>query len=127
MEDLQRWLSIEHEAVWLYGLIGGRFEDDRDVAEASWEHHRDARDHLNATIRAAGEVPVGPALTYGDRAGTAREAKRAARDVERRVSETCVAIAADAEHRRLALTSLRRSARASIRWGARPQAFPGLS
>jgi hypothetical protein len=125
-ENLQRWLAIEHEAMWLYGLIGGRFEAVREPARIAWQDHRDVRDQLNERIRAAGETPVGPALGYGRPVTTQRRARKAAQDVEQRIAQACVPVVASASDRRLAVLGLRAAARHRVTWGGRPQAFPGL-
>ena len=48
LESLQAWLAIEHEAVWVYGVIGGRRDDLSDEAKDAWNRHRDTRDKLEA-------------------------------------------------------------------------------
>lgn len=129
-EHLRRWLALEHEAVWLYGLIGGRFDDLRGLAESAWQHHRAGRDHLSMTIRTAGATPVGPAMSYARPVTTEAEARAAARDVELRVAAAALAaLAASARRadRRFAISRTRAAARAAISWGAEPQAFPGLA
>jgi hypothetical protein len=124
--DLQRWLALEHEAVWLYGLIGGRFDVLRDQSKDSWDDHRAARDHLTELVRSGGHQPVGPAMSYGPPIRTVKGARAAARDIEQRIAETCVAVAAARPPRRFAVSRLRAGARAATIWGAQPEAFPGL-
>lgn len=129
IEELQRWLALEHEAVWQYGLIGGRFDDLRDRAEAAWREHRAARDHLSETISSAGPRPVGPAMSYGAPAPTAAQARAVARDVEQRVAAAALAAlgaSAERSERRFAVARIRAAAQAAITWGDRPRAFPGL-
>jgi len=124
---LQAWLALEHEAIWLYGVIGGRVNDlDQDAAK-SWGLHRNTRDRLIAVISAAGGDPVAPSMGYEpihiDSAGAAR---RAAQSVENRIANACVGLLASDTDRVRALTGLQSSARAAIAWGAEPEAFPGL-
>lgn len=129
MEELQHWLALEHEAVWQYGLIGGRFDDLRDHAEAAWQEHRAARDHLSEVISSGGQRPVGPAMSYGAPYPTAAQARAAARDLEQRVAAAALAaLPASAERsgRRFAVSRVRAAARAAITWGDQAQAFPGL-
>jgi len=124
---LQAWLALEHEAVWLYGVIGGRVNDLDEPAGRSWDRHRGVRDRLVAVIRAADEVPVPPSMGYEpthiDSAGPAH---RAAQSVENRIANACMATLASDADRARALKGLISSARAAVAWGAKPEAFPGL-
>ncbi|HUP99186.1 MAG TPA: DUF4439 domain-containing protein [Aeromicrobium sp.] len=127
VESLQAWLAVEHEAVWLYGVIGGRVDELTDAARDAWNRHRDNRDQLEAWIRAAGGEPVGPHMGYTPAAiDSARTARRAAQAVEAKVSAAAVGNLADSRHRAVAVTALRRAARAATEWGAAASAFPGL-
>lgn len=126
IEELQRWLALEHEAVWLYGLIGGRFDDLRDGAATSWNEHRATRDRLTELIRRHGESPVGPALSYGTPIAIRGRARAAARALEQRIATASLVLTADASLRRFAVARLRTAARSAVTWGARPHAFPGL-
>lgn len=129
IEELQRWLAIEHEAVWQYGLIGGRFDDLRDHAEEAWREHRAVRDHLSEVISSHGQRPVGPAMSYSAPASTVAQARAAARDVEQRVAAAALAAlpaSAERSERRFAVARLRAAARAAITWGDQARAFPGL-
>lgn len=127
IDDLQGWLALEHEAVWLYGLIGGRFESLREPARDSWDAHRDTRDRLAELVKAGGGTPVGPAMGYGKPAASPAAARAAARNVEHRIAQVCVTVAGARMRRRFAVTKLREAARAAVAWGAKPEAFPGLS
>ena len=126
-ESWQAWLSVEHKAVWLYGLIGGRVDDLTDAARDEWNRHRDTRDRLTAQIRAAGAEPVGPHLSYREPAiDSAADARRAAQTVEAEVEIAALACIGDAAHRPDVVAALRAAARAAAIWGASPNAFPGL-
>jgi hypothetical protein len=127
IDDLQGWLALEHEAVWLYGLIGGRFESLREHARDSWDAHRDTRDRLAELVKAGGGTPVGPAMGYGKPAASPAEARAAAQGIEHRIAQASVTVAGARRHRRFAVAKLRESARAAVAWGAQPEAFPGLS
>lgn len=126
IDDLQRWLALEHEAVWLYGLIGGRHGELRDGAHDSWDDHRTARDRLIELIRHAGARPVGPALSYGGPTRTKATARGEAQDVEERIAAAAITVVGHPSHREYAVARLRAAARAAVRWGGKPQAFPGL-
>jgi hypothetical protein len=128
LESWQTWLAIEHEAVWLYGLIGGRIDDLADAARRAWNRHRDTRDWLTASIRAADAEPDGPLLSYPEAAvDTVADARREAQTIEAKVEIAALACISDAAHRPDIVAALRAAARAAANWGARPTAFPGLS
>ena len=127
IQFLQDWLALEHEAVWLYGVIGGRIDDLTDAARRSWDQHRATRDRLAMTIETAGGTPVGPALGYEPiHIDSADAGRRAAQSIEQRISAACVATLASPPDKKLALRGLQTSAVAATRWGADPQSFPGL-
>lgn len=130
LDDLQAWLALEHEAVWLYGVIGARVGGLADPARRSLDAHRVVRDRLRGRVDEVSGQPTGPALTYGDgRIDTRRQARTAARDVEERITAACVTLAGsvqDDDGRRFAISGLRRAALAALDWGAPVRAFPGL-
>ena len=129
LDDLQSWLALEHEAVWLYGLIGARVDGVAKSARNSYDAHRLVRDRLIALVDRAGGQPVGPALTYGDgRIDSPKDARAAASNVEERIAAACVTVfgRADSDGRRFAMSGLRRAALAALDWGAPVRAFPGL-
>jgi uncharacterized protein DUF4439 len=128
LESWQTWLAVEHEAVWLYGLIGGRIDDLTDTARVAWNRHRDTRDWLTARIRHAGTEPDGPLLSYREAAvNSVADARRAAQTIEAEVEIAALACISDAAYRSEVVTALRAAARAAADWGAKPSAFPGLS
>jgi hypothetical protein len=127
LESWQTWLAVEHEAVWLCGLIGGRIDDLTDAARMAWNRHRDTRDWLAARIREAGAEPDGPLLSYQEAAvDSVADARRAAQTIEAKVEIAALACISDAAHRSEVVAALRAAARAAATWGARPTAFPGL-
>ncbi|KQX75439.1 ferritin-like domain-containing protein [Aeromicrobium sp. Root472D3] len=128
-EALQAWLALEHEAVWLYPVVGARLDALRDRATTSFEAHRDVRDDLVVRLRTRGVEPVSAALGYAvGPLTTADEARAASRSLEDRVCAAVLTLAGTAEGdvRELAVTALRTSALAAQVWGAAPTAFPGL-
>ena len=129
LDDLQSWLALEHEAVWLYGLIGARVDGLAKSARTSYDAHRLVRDRLIALVDQAGGRPAGPALTYGDgRVDSPKDARAAASHVEERIAAACVTMfgRADSDGRRFAMSGLWRAALAALDWGAPVRAFPGL-
>lgn len=128
LESWQAWLAVEHEAVWLYGLIGGRLDDLSDEAREAWNRHRDTRDWLTAEIRSAGEEPDGAHLSYPEAAvDSLADARRAAQTIEATVQIAALACISDAARRSDIVAALRASAGSAALWGAKPTAFPGLS
>ena len=127
IESWQAWLAVEHEAVWLYSLIGGRLDEFSDAARAEWNRHRDTRDRLTALIGAAGEEPDGSQLAYQQAPiDTVADARLAAQTIETKVEIASLTCIGDAKHRPEVVAALRAAARAEADWGAKPTAFPGL-
>ena len=129
LDDLQAWLALEHEAVWLYGMIGARVDGLGRPARTSYDAHRAVRDRLLSLVDSAEGDPVGQALTYGDeRVDSAKGARAAASDVEERIAAACVTLFGHSgrNDRRFAMSGLRRAALAALDWGAPVRAFPGL-
>ncbi|MEJ7636176.1 DUF4439 domain-containing protein [Aeromicrobium sp.] len=128
-EALQDWLAIEHEAVWLYPVIGARFDDLANRARRSYALHRNLRDRLLARLDDLGVEPVATALTYDvGPLRTKAQALSQARRVERDVAAACLTLTGESsgELRAFATRELRRAALAELAWGAQPRAFPGL-
>jgi len=125
---LQAWLALEHEAVWLYGVIGGRVSAMDDAATTSWNQHRTTRDRLIAAVRSAGGVPVGPSMGYASTAvNSTSEARQAAQSIENRLANACLGALASDTDRIQAIRGLEASARSVVLWGGAPEAFPGLA
>lgn len=127
LEALQAWLAVEHEAVWLYGVIGGRVDDLSDRARDAWNRHRDNRDQVTSWIRTLGAEPVAPHMGYAPATITsAGAARRAAQAVEAKTAAAAVANLSEPARRAMTVTALRGAARAAAAWGAAASAFPGL-
>lgn len=129
LEDVQAWLALEHEAVWLYGMIGARVDRLAEPARTSYDAHRAVRDRLRRLVDVAGGQPVGPALTYGnERIDSPKAARAAAAGIEERIAAACVTLFGNAgrDGRPFAMSGLRRAALAALDWGASARAFPGL-
>lgn len=126
---LQRWLALEHEAVWLHPVIGARFDELSGRARSAYATHRAVRDELLVSLRALDATPVATELTYdlGPLRTKAQAAGRA-RQVERAIAAACLALAgvSDGDDRTRAIRGLRRAALAELTWGGRAEAFPGL-
>jgi hypothetical protein len=128
-EALQAWLALEHEAVWLYPVVGARVDSLVQPARASFASHRDVRDDLVGRLQTLGVTPVAAVLGYDvGPLTTPAEARAAAQSLERRISAAVLTLAgvAEGDLRAFAVAALRTSALAEQTWGAAPQAFPGL-
>lgn len=125
---LQDWLALEHEAVWLHAMIGGRFPELGDAARTAYTSHRAVRDRLLAHLHTAGVEPVSTGIAYdiGDLT-TVKQARSIARRLEQSIAAACLTLAGiSAEQRAFAMSGLRRAALADLAWGGHPTAFPGL-
>lgn len=129
-EATQGWLALEHEAVWLYPVIGARFDGLAARARRSDGRHRSARDRLLARLHDIGVEPVSARLSYDlGPMRNAAQARRAARGLESRIAAACLALAGDSttdDSQAYAIEGLRQAALAELSWGGRPRAFPGL-
>ncbi|MET1131982.1 MAG: DUF4439 domain-containing protein [Aeromicrobium sp.] len=125
----QRWLALEHEAIWTLGLVGARVPALADTAEDALATHLTTRDRLSDTVRALGGSPVAtrPAYDLAD-PKNANAARALVRDVESRIAAACVRLVAATadEARDRAVRGLRAAALAQVRWGGEPEPFPGL-
>jgi hypothetical protein len=137
-EALNAALAAEHAAVWGYGVVGAALPaDERDVAAAAENAHRDARDRLVALLAARGADPVGaeggyelpfPVLSEVDAATLAVT-------LEDGVSAAYVRVlgdAAEAGTRELAVGALGSTEVRAVAWRIRARkdpvtnSFPGL-
>lgn len=125
MNELAHVLSLEHEAVWTYGLIGGAFETLREPAQAAFTAHRTQRDRLLAVVDEAvpPQVAYEPATLPDEAAARLR-----AQDVEARIAAAWTAVmgTTTGRDRTDAIDALVAAESARIGWGGSPVAFPGL-
>lgn len=121
-------LELEHEAVWLLGVVAGREPSLRDAVADELERHLLRRDALLAVVGVDARDAGAPRASYGAPPTDADAARVAIADVERRLSAACLAAVpllrpAD---RAEGIDALTEAARAAVRWDPAPQAFPGL-
>ncbi|MFE6779999.1 ferritin-like domain-containing protein [Streptomyces sp. NPDC057702] len=128
----QAALAAEHAAVYGYGVVGGRIEDQR-LAEAreSLTAHRARRDTLERAVRALGGEPVSSAAAYAlpFPVPDATAAARLAGEVEARLCAVYADLvrATAGGARREAAAALREAAVRAVRWRGSGVAFPGLA
>ncbi|MCW2749419.1 MAG: hypothetical protein JWR83_529 [Aeromicrobium sp.] len=128
-EALQKWLALEHEAVWFYAEVGGRFDALSATARTAYDAHVAVREALLDRLHRAGVEPVATALAYGiGKLSKADDARKIARGLESRIAAACLTLVGLVEgaDREFATASLRRAALAELTWGSRASAFPGL-
>jgi hypothetical protein len=129
IEAVQRWLALEHEAVWFYAVAGGRFTAISTTARAAYTSHVGARGALLERLHRAGAEPVATALAYGvGKLHNADDARKFARGLEARIAAACLTLVGLVEgaDRTSATAALRKAALAELTWGSHPSAFPGL-
>lgn len=118
-------LALEHEAVWLYGQIAGRFTALAGIAAASFRHHRAVRDDLLTEV----DDDPGPRPAYGVAIITDEmDAKNRAQDLEARLGAVWLRLASGGPtaRRRTAFDRLSRSALDRVSWGGALDVLPGL-
>ncbi|MGH3500492.1 MAG: ferritin-like domain-containing protein [Nocardioidaceae bacterium] len=138
VDALQTCLAAEHAAVYGYGVLGGALATtgagtesaDYARADASYTVHRGRRDHLAKMLRNAGKSPVPAEAAYDIPfpATDKSSSRRLARHLERRcagVYARAVASTVD-DTRRFVANALTDAAVRDMKWGGKPQAFPGL-
>ena len=115
-------LAGEYAAVWAYGLIGGRVDDEGvPAARAALDWHRAARDRLRQRMESFGMAPPPPAAAYQTPSVTSgREAATLAQQVELALVPRYAG--ADAA----AVTDGQTCAARAVSWGAPSQAQPGI-
>lgn len=126
---MQKWLALEHEAVWLLPLVGARFDELTKLSRRSYDAHVATRDELLERLHQAGADPVATALAYdvGPPKKT-NEARTAVRSVETRIAAAALTLVGEVQDksRTFATSSVRQAALAELAWGGEPKAFPGL-
>jgi hypothetical protein len=128
---LQAALVAEQAAIYGYGIVGAHMTGTRFAAAfADSIAHQRTRDSLTAMIMARGGQPRPAAPAYRMRIAvhSAAQAWSLAIVLERQVTAAYLGLVALAEPalRRFGADQMREAAVRSARWGARPQAFPGL-
>ncbi|MEV4435092.1 ferritin-like domain-containing protein [Streptomyces sp. NPDC049585] len=128
----QAALAAEHAAVYGYGVVGARIEEERagDAREAH-EAHRARRDALTRAVRGLGAEPVAAAAAYAlpFAVPDGAAALRLATELERRLTAVYADLvrAATGDLRGEAAAGLREAAVRAARWDGGSVAFPGLT
>ena len=137
-EALNAALAAEHAAVWGYGVVGTALPaEQRGLATAAENAHRDARDGLVSLLGERGAEPVGPEGAYElpFPVLSAADAARLAVALEDGVAAAwtrVLAAAAEATTRELAVGALGATELRAVAWRGRAgttpvtNPFPGL-
>ncbi|MFF5721929.1 ferritin-like domain-containing protein [Streptomyces buecherae] len=128
----QAALAAEHAAVYGYGVVGGRIEDQRlPEAREGLTAHRARRDALERDVRALKGEPVSSAAAYAlpFPVPDAAAAARLAGEIEARLCAVYADLvrAAEGGARREAAAALREAAVRAVRWRGSSVTFPGLT
>jgi Domain of unknown function (DUF4439) len=129
---LQTALAAEHAAVYGYGVVGAYLAgSNRATATADWVAHQNARDQLEATLRAGGVQPGPAAVAYQlpVPVRTPAEAVSLAVVLEERIATAYLGLVALSvpAFRELGALQLRASALRAAFWRGSTVAFPGLT
>jgi len=131
---LQDALAAEHAAVYVFGVLGAQTSEVEqstlfDNLLTAYEQHRSARDELVARIQELGGRPVAaaPAYELPNAVSTPTQVVRAALVTEHRVTQTYGTLVAQTvgDDRSWAVDALGASAVRQLRFGGRPEDFPG--
>ncbi|MGK5530059.1 ferritin-like domain-containing protein [Streptomyces sp. URMC 129] len=133
LDAAQAALAAEHAAVYGYGVVGARIDDDRGgEATEAYDAHRARRDLLHRTVRDLGGTPVAAEVAYAlpFEVGDSADAVELAAELETRLAGAYadLVLAAAGERRRDAAAAMRDAVVRAARWrGALPEPFPGLA
>ncbi|WP_328886757.1 ferritin-like domain-containing protein [Streptomyces sp. NBC_00316] len=132
LQAAQASLAAEHAAVYGYGVLGGRLDEDRRaVATAAFNAHRARRDALVRTVRSLGGEPVAADSAYAlpFAVPDAAAAVKLAALLEDRIAGVYSDLvrASGGPLRREAANALREAAVRAVRWRGSGVAFPGLA
>jgi hypothetical protein len=127
---LQPALAAEHAAIYAYGVIGARGDEQQAAtARLGYNVHLGRRDALTSMIQASGSEPVAalPAYHVPHPISSRTTVERLARGVELRCCEVYGQAVSEttAEARGFCAAAMTSCASWSVTWGQAPQPFPG--
>ena len=129
VSGLQDCLALEHEAIWVYAYLGARIPGADIAARRAFGNHRESRDVLIAMLRASASAQPAPRADYDvTKVNTLGQANAVARSLEAKSAAVYLSLVgfSEGEDRKFAIDTLRRAALATLAWGGKPSAFPGL-
>ena len=127
-ERLLALLEAEHAAVYGYGVLGARLDDNRRrAAQLAYDSHRARRDQLVAALRAAGGTPPAPLAAYDVTVANAADALALAVHLEEGLAlrwRDLVGDTDDVALRRLGIAGLQEGAVRATQWRRRAGITP---
>jgi hypothetical protein len=131
LRAVQAALAAEHAAVYGYGVVGARIDEERGPeAREALAAHRSRRDTLHRAVRDLGGTPVAAAAGYAlpFEVGDGASAVELAVELETRLAGAYadLVLASASESRRGAAAALREAAVRAARWRGHGEPFPGL-
>ncbi|MEX2983920.1 ferritin-like domain-containing protein [Streptomyces sp. C36] len=128
----QAALAAEHAAVYGYGVVGGRVEEEHAAqAREAYDVHRARRDVMSRAVRALGAEPEAAAAAYAlpFPVTDGASAVRLAAELESRLAAVYADLvrASTGSLRGEAAAGLREAAVRAARWRGGSVAFPGLA
>ncbi|MEU1372712.1 ferritin-like domain-containing protein [Streptomyces triculaminicus] len=128
----QAALAAEHAAVYGYGVVGGRVEEEHTAqAREAYDIHRARRDVMSRAVRALGAEPEAAAAAYAlpFPVTDGASAVRLAAELESRLAAVYADLirASTGSLRGEAAAGLREAAVRAARWRGGSVAFPGLA
>jgi hypothetical protein len=134
LDELQTTLVAEHDAVYVFGLLGSRTSETAEpelytALRAAYDAHRDSRDRLIGEIAALGGTPSPAAAAYTPPAGldTTDGRYQAALALEKACASTYAALvgATSGARRTEAIGLLNDAAARELSFRGTPEIFPG--
>lgn len=129
VSGLQECLALEHEAIWVYGYLGARIAGADEAARRAFGNHRQSRDALIAMLQVSASAQPASRADYDVTAvNNLEQASAVARSLEAKSAAAYLSLVgfSEGEDREFAVDTLRRAALATLAWGGKPSAFPGL-
>lgn len=126
---LQDCLALEHEALWVYAYLGARIAGANEAAHRAFGNHRHSRDVLIAMLRASQSTQPAPRADYDvTTVKNLEQAAAVARSLEAKSAAAYLSLVgmSEGDDREFAINTLRKAAIATLVWGGKPSAFPGL-
>lgn len=123
-------LTVEYAAAYGLPVVAARIEALAERAERCATAHAERIEALTALVDDAGGSAAAPRATYRvPRLSTRAEAEEFVRELERACLTAYVQVvsAGEVADRAFATEAMVEVARWLVRWGAEPEAFPGLT
>lgn len=130
VSGLQGCLALEHEAIWVYAYLGARITGVDAAAHRAFGNHRRSRDALITMLGGPQSAQPGPRADYEVLAvKNVEQARAVAQSLEAKSAAAYLSLvgSSEGEDREFAVNTLRKAALATLDWGGKPSAYPGLA